>query len=203
MDRIKNGWPLAILLPFFIGMVALQLYVPASMIIEKETTLKKGTAYKFKTAPVDPYDPFRGKYVWLDFRNDWVNVASTDFYKRNETVYATVVNDSEGFAQIASVSRIKPQEGIDYMQVKTKNKAFENSQKLRVEFPFDRLYMEESKAYEAETSVRVAQRDTSHQTYALVKIYKGNAVLENVYIDDTSLKEFVEKKRLEKQQSNE
>lgn len=197
MDRIKNGWPLAILLPFFIGMVAVQLYVPAQMIIEKETTLKKGIAYKFKTAPVDPYDPFRGKYVRLEFRNNRIDVASSNFYKKGEDIYATIKNDPEGFAQIASISRIKPKEEMAYMKVKAGH-TFRNSLKLPLEFPFDRFYMEESKAYEAEKFTRTAQRDTSRATYALVKIYKGNAVLENVYIDDTPLKEFVEAKRLEK-----
>jgi len=43
------------------ALVALaQLYVPAKMVWNQESILEEGTEYKFKTAPVDPNDPFRG-----------------------------------------------------------------------------------------------------------------------------------------------
>ena len=56
-----------IIFPAFILLVLVQLFVPANMILEQEDILKNGTPYKFKTAPIDPYDPFRGKYVWLGY----------------------------------------------------------------------------------------------------------------------------------------
>ncbi len=39
-------------------MVLAQLYVPASMIFRNERVIREGTAFKFKTAPIDPNDPF-------------------------------------------------------------------------------------------------------------------------------------------------
>ena len=46
-------------------MVMVHLYVPAKMIFNKEAVLAQGKDYRFKTAPIDPYDPFRGKYIDL------------------------------------------------------------------------------------------------------------------------------------------
>ena len=48
-------------------LVCLQLFVPAKMIYDHEAILNKGKVFKFKTAPVDPSDPIRGKYITLQF----------------------------------------------------------------------------------------------------------------------------------------
>ena len=44
-----------------------QLAVPASLIWKRERTLRQGHVWKFRTAPVDPVDAFRGRYVALEF----------------------------------------------------------------------------------------------------------------------------------------
>lgn len=45
----------------------IQLAVPAFMIVRREHALSMGRAFKFRTAPVDPYDAYRGRYVALNF----------------------------------------------------------------------------------------------------------------------------------------
>ncbi|HUR30287.1 MAG TPA: GDYXXLXY domain-containing protein, partial [Saprospiraceae bacterium] len=79
-----------IILPIaFAIMVLVQLYVPASMIMESEKVLKEGKEFKFKTAPVDPTDPFRGKYVELNF--DAINFRGPirDTFNYGEMVYVS------------------------------------------------------------------------------------------------------------------
>ena len=49
----------------FSMMVIAQLAVPCWMAYSMETVLLQGTPWRFKTAPVDPYDIFRGKFVAL------------------------------------------------------------------------------------------------------------------------------------------
>lgn len=196
----KAGFPLKFLLPLFIAMIAIQLYVPAQMIFGKEKVLQNGTAYKFRTAPVDPYDPFRGKYVALDYRN--TRVTSNLPLEREQSVYAIIENDEKGFAKIQSISLTKPNKGQDYFEAEVDRvNRSETSNSARLRFPFDRLYMEESKAYEAEKLHRQMRRDTSHATYALVKIKDGTAVLEDVYVDEKSLKELVKERRLNTENS--
>ncbi|HMB62545.1 MAG TPA: hypothetical protein VKN36_05700, partial [Eudoraea sp.] len=65
------------------------------------------------------------------------------------------------------------------------------------DYPFDRFYMEESKANEAELTYRQSQRDTSKITYALVRIKNGEAVLKDVMIDGISIRELVKTKEEE------
>ena len=50
-----------ILLSVFILVALVQLFVPAKMILDREDILDMGKEYKFKTEPIDPNDPFRGK----------------------------------------------------------------------------------------------------------------------------------------------
>ena len=46
-----------------------QVGVIASQIISYERVLKEGEVFYFKVLPLDPYDPFRGRYVTLRFEN--------------------------------------------------------------------------------------------------------------------------------------
>lgn len=57
------------MLGIFIVVCVAQLLAPVSMIYTHETTLASGKMFKFKTAPVDPADVFRGKYVALRFED--------------------------------------------------------------------------------------------------------------------------------------
>ncbi len=50
-----------------------QVSIPLSMIYRSEKTLENGKVFLFKTAPVDPYDAFRGKYVQLGFEHSRVS----------------------------------------------------------------------------------------------------------------------------------
>lgn len=74
----------------------------------------------------------------------------------------------------------------------TKKETPENGPRtLTIHYPFDRYYMEESKAYDAELTYIQSQQDTSKITYALVSIKNGDAVLKDVMISGTSIKEIV------------
>ena len=42
-----------------------QWFVPGNMMIEMKRILSKGKAIKMQTAPIDPYDQFRGKFIKL------------------------------------------------------------------------------------------------------------------------------------------
>ena len=64
---------------------------------------------------------------------------------------------------------------------------------LHFSLPFNEFYMEESKAYNAELAHRKAQRDSlPNNTYALVYIKDGEAVLDNVFINEIPIATFVE-----------
>jgi len=180
------------ILAFFMVMVLAQLFVPAKMIWDREDIIKTGKLYKFKTRPVDPNDPFRGKYITLNYDANTYEVTDFSEWQRNEEVYVEFDTDKYGFAKIKSVYKEKPTD-ID-VYLKTKVNYISTYNKLTFDYPFDRYYMEESKAYEAEKTYAEVQRDTTKTTYALVHIKKGGAVLTDVLINEVSIREIVKKK---------
>lgn len=176
-------------------MALVQLYVPAKMIWDREEIIATGIAYKFKTAPIDPNDPFRGKYVSLSYDENSVVVENKEDWKSREDIYVYLTTDADGFAKIKSVSKEKPTAHQDFLKAKVYSVSGNN--KLTIDYPFDRFYMEESKAYDAELAYRKTQIDSSKTTYALVKIKDGEAVLKDVLIDGISIREIVKANRAE------
>lgn len=176
----------------FMAVVLLQLFVPAQMIFNQESILTNGNAYKFKTRPVDPNDPFRGKYITLVY--DIRQFETTDTtWVRGEELFVYIDTDSLGFTKIDTVSKsLLLENSKDYVMAEA-GSYWKRSNKLQINFPFNRYYMEESKAYDAEVAVRRNQRDTLNNTYALIFVKNGEAVLEDVIINDMSIKTYVEK----------
>jgi uncharacterized membrane-anchored protein len=160
--------------------------------------LDSGTEYKFKTAPVDPTDPFRGKYITLRYEGNRIDVENESDWIRGESVYVILNMDKDGFAKIKFISKEAPQYKVDHFKAKIRSVSSSGSNQVRIAYPFNRYYMEESKAEAAEKAYRELQRDTSHVAYATVSIKDGKALLKDVLIDGVSIKDIVEKERGEK-----
>ncbi|MEX0966863.1 MAG: GDYXXLXY domain-containing protein [Bacteroidia bacterium] len=180
-----------IIMIVFVMVALVQIYVPAKMIMDRENVLRTGTEYKFRTAPVDPSDPFRGKYITLNFAENTVGVQNEDDWVSGESVYLSLKTDEEGFVKINSVSKEKPDESEDFLKAKVWFVSGDTTNILTVQYPFDRYYMEESKAYPAELAYIDSQQNDSLETYALVRIKNGEAVLKDVLIDGISINEIV------------
>ena len=183
-----------LIFPGFILMVLVQLYVPAQMILGREDVIESGVAYKFKTRPFDPNDPFRGKYIRLSFEEERVVVDTTLKWISGEDVYAILGTHENGFAKIKGLSKVAPTGDQDYIKTTVRYSNY-SSNSVRITLPFDRFYMEESKAYDAEVLSRVSFRDTSKLVYALVNVKEGEAVMSNVFIDDVPISEAVKQKQ--------
>ncbi|WP_207511500.1 GDYXXLXY domain-containing protein [Longitalea luteola] len=183
------NWSLKILLPVFIIVALAQWLVPAQMIWEREVILKKGKIYRFLTAPVDPNNPFIGKYITLNIKEGAARVDRTFPTKHDQPVYVLLTVDNAGFAKIKSVSLIEPSKEEAYVKAKVNwilNTDHEEPL-ANIDYPFDEYYMEEHKAPKAELAYQQATRDSTSRTYVQVKIYKGNAVIEDVFINDKPL----------------
>jgi uncharacterized membrane-anchored protein len=176
----------------FLLLVLLQLWAPASMIYNRESVLKNGASYKFRTAPVDPGDPFRGKYIVLSFEEDSFVDTATIKWEVGEDVYVQLRTDTGGYARIRSLHKKKPA-AQNYIKAKVAFVGFDNVKEVFINWPFDRFYMEESKAFTAEQEYIKSTRDSSKVTYALVKVKKGEAVLENVFINNQPIANFINK----------
>lgn len=186
-----------LIIVFFALMCLAQWFVPGQMIYDQEKVISEGKIFKFKTAPVDPSDPFRGKYVTLNFEANSIGIVNPDEWQNAEDVYVSI-EESGGFARISTVSMYEP-EGTDYIKAKIDEVTDYTPYTLRVDYPFERFYVEESKAAEAERlywrskrgSTDTSTFDSTRVTYALVSVKKGKATLLDVMINDRSITDIV------------
>ena len=88
------------LISLFALVVVAQIAGPASLIAKHELTLRHGTRWKFRTAPVDPYDAFRGRYVALGFSENKVPIAPGAKIEADMDAYAVLGTDTNGFARL-------------------------------------------------------------------------------------------------------
>ena len=178
----------------FLVVVIIQLFVPAKMILGREDVLTTGTLYKFKTRPIDPNDPFRGKYITL--RYELNKAKSTDStWKRGDRIFVYLKEDSLGYAKLHSVSKAKIENNKDYFETKVKWRS-KTSNEVSFNLPFDRFYMEEFKAKPAEDAYNISSRERNiieKPTYALVAIKDGKSVLKNVFINEVPIADYIKK----------
>ncbi|MBC7747545.1 MAG: GDYXXLXY domain-containing protein [Methylotenera sp.] len=138
-----------IILLIFILVVIAQFYVPLQMVFNQEDIMKTGTEFKFQTAPIDPYDPLRGKYITFFFKKREITVQNNIKWRSSETVFATLITYKNGFAKISSISKIKPKNSESY--IKTKISLGYMNSKIIIDFPFNRYYMNEDSAKSRES----------------------------------------------------
>ena len=135
------------------------------------------------------------KYITLRYEEDVIEIQNEKDWIRGEIIYVFLTTDNEGFAKIKSVSKENPTDNQDFLKTKVSHVTGNGFNKLTIDYPFDRYYMEESKAYDAELTYRKSQLDTSQIAYALVSIKDGEAVLKDVLINGVSIREIVIKER--------
>ncbi|WP_341878016.1 GDYXXLXY domain-containing protein [Defluviitalea saccharophila] len=176
------------LLAVFIVIAVIQLAIPLSMIIRREITLSRGEVYKFQVEPVDPYDPFRGRYVDVRLKNDAL-IVSKDFESRpGQKVFVTLDKDQKGYAKFAGIQLEKPKQG-NYFATKILY-SFEDDygkQEIHVEIPFDRYYMEEKLAPKAEQ----VYREEIDNAYLTIRFLKGFGVVEQLFINEMPIEDYL------------
>lgn len=179
-----------IVLVLFVVLACIQLFVPAKMIFDGELILANGKEFKFRTAPVDPSDPFRGKYLTLQYKEDhYFSMGET--WNTGEKVYVELFTDTDGYAAIQYITKSQPVESKDYVIAKVDYQ--DTAQDLvYIHYPFDRFFVEESKAEAAEKRYNEQQSDSSTVTYALVNVKQGNALLKDIQINGRSILEMVD-----------
>lgn len=170
----------------FAILALVQLAAPASMILSHERTLAKGEAFKFRTAPVDPYDAFRGRYVALRFENSEAALAAGAAASPGQTVYATIETGDDGFARFGVAARMPP-EDKPYLKAKAGYSSGKGA--IGLQLPFDRFYMEESKAPAAEAAYRAHSRRGAQDAYVVVRVLEGAGVIEDLYVGGKSIQD--------------
>ncbi len=181
----------------FIAVALAQLAVPAWMIVRHERVMRGGEVFKFRTAPVDPRDPFRGEYVVLNFDassgewkdpHDGTDGTTDETFYADRTSFAMLARNDSDYAVITALSAEPPTNG-PYIMVKHWGAV--GSAVNRVELPFDRYYLEEGDGAKTESMLMPQWNDgvvsQPLPAFALVRVYEGEAVIEDLIVGDRSI----------------
>lgn len=169
----------------FAAVALAQLSVPVLMAWNRAQTLKHGRVWKFKTAPVDPVDALRGRYISLRF--DIEEFAATERVNHNKDVYVVLKEDANGFAAVDHLSDA-PVHGNDVVRAQAGGWS-EGKQHIR--FSFDRHWIAENIAREADAAYRDNSTRKNQNAFATVRVLDGDAALEQLYIGDQPLREYL------------
>jgi uncharacterized membrane-anchored protein len=169
--------------PIVFGLVAFtQLAVPGSLIWKREHTLRQGHIWKFRTAPVDPIDAFRGRYVALNFEIESQEIIPPPNLGYRQAVFVTLRQNGEDFAEIDQVSTSKPV-GDDFFEAQLTGKT--------VSMPFDKYWVTERDAPAAETAYRNLSRRGQQNAFVTVRVFRGDAAIEQLYLDNQPLADYL------------
>lgn len=182
-------------------LILVQLAIPFSMIQGREKILREGERFRFKTQPIDPADPFQGRYVSLRFKENfipWSEERKSELHYK-EPIYALIEVDQDGFAHFTGWSRKTPATGA-FLQTRRLWEKYTRStdssprqyEGFFIKLPFNRFYMDEAKAPRAEILAREAT--LTADCWAEVRILEGKAVLEDVMVGGQSLRELAAEK---------
>lgn len=164
-----------------------QLAVPLSMIAGREAVLQKGEVFRFRTAPVDPYDAFRGRYVALSLESREAPLGPEQDFRRGQRVFVAITNAPDGFAHLGEVGIVPPPDA-SYLSLRF---FYRNNDRARFHSFLDRYYIEESEAPRAEAAYREQNRGTNRNAYVQVRVRKGQAVIEDLFVGDRPILEVV------------
>ena len=177
-------------LAIFIVVALVHVSVPASVMWNRERTLRHGRVWKFRTAPVDPVDAIRGRYIALRFAAEiappQVEVSDRSI-KPDTLVYVSLKEDADGFAQIDQISETV----LRGDNIVTAETGYWAQNAPRVHFPFDRYWVTEKNAAAAERAYIENSREQKQNAYVPVRVRDGDATLEQLYIDGQPLPEYL------------
>lgn len=173
----------------FILVSLAQWAAPLSQIAKYERTLAQGTLIRLKCTAPDPYDPLRGRYLAVRPDQDEAGIAKGAQLRAGQSVYASLQTTEDGLTTLHELHALPPTEG-DYVRVIFN---WESDDKAKITWPFDRFYLNEALAPEADLWFAESIRDAKG-IIAEVRIHHGLAVLENLSFDGKSFRDILKER---------
>lgn len=180
-------------LGIFVLVAIAQLSVPAILAWGRIQTLAHGRVWKLKTAPVDPEDAVRGRYVMLRFDAE-DKYRQAEKLKSADYVYAILKEDVDGFAWIDHLSS-SPSPSDSAMKVEPGGYWDEQQ---RVVFPFRYFWLSEKRAPAAEQAYRENSKRGQQNAFVTIRIRNGDAALEQLFIDNKPLADYLREQSAKK-----
>jgi uncharacterized membrane-anchored protein len=169
------------------AIVIAQAIVPLYLTVKSEIILAQGKEFKFRVRPVDPYDPFRGRYTSLGMMQSAADVLYG--VPEEGSAYA-VLQVKDSFAETSYLTADRPAEGADYVQVRIDNiNTYNGKRTASFRYPFDRIFYNEKIAPEID-KVFWSFRGI---VYVTVFIKDGTANIGKLYFDGVEAEQYVKK----------
>ncbi|MFC5457874.1 GDYXXLXY domain-containing protein [Prosthecobacter fluviatilis] len=166
-----------------------QWAAPLSQIWTHEQVLAKGTLIRLMCQAPDPYDPLRGRYLAVRPDLQEVTVPAGVKVEKGMQVYVQLTSGADGLATLSGLSLTPPASG-DFIRVKAR---YVYNDKVSFDWPFDRFYINEKLAPEADKwfseNIRTAKGITAE-----VRVYNGRAVLADLSLDGKPFREILKER---------
>ncbi|MBP6312800.1 MAG: GDYXXLXY domain-containing protein [Flavobacteriales bacterium] len=181
---------------FFALMVAAQWFVPWNSIRGNERVLREGRSFNFRTAPIDPHDPFRGEYVTLRYDIEAKQLYADPAENWHQVHHAYIVLKTvDGYAAIDRLEKEEPNADVPYLNctIDAWNMT-DDSTMINVDLPFDRYYLEEGRGRRTEQLMVESMDDTTREmdAYVTVRVLEGEGVIEELVIGGKPLREWMD-----------
>ena len=157
--------------------------------------------FLFECAMRDPYDIMRGRYVQLSFDQGNITLPEnrSATYPRGLEVYAVLKEGEDGFAKIVDFVTTRNEVPQDGWPLRISSDAVWNTNwqpndenkriSYRVRFPFERYYVNEKLAPQAE---KVIRGESSTKVALKVRILEGGEfAVEDLLVDGRPLREVI------------
>jgi hypothetical protein len=178
---------------FAVAAVA-QWLLPLSGIWQHERVISRGTLVKIECGAPDPYDPLRGRY--LAVRPAQSTVSEPEGFPDGGgmvPVWAALEAGEDGLARIKSLSLV-PVSGPTVIALTARNSGTTNgTDTIWLAWPFDRFYLNERLAPDADKLVAERSRD-GKKTVAEVRLLDGQAILTDILLDGVSIRDVVKQR---------
>jgi hypothetical protein len=164
----------------------LQWAAPLMQISGHEKVIAEGALVSFRCQAPDPYDMLRGRFLAVRVLPETFELAGKSYFESGEFLYALIEPDADGLVVMKNLTREKPLSGV-FVKVKNLHTITEHA---RIEWPFDRFYLNEKIAPKADEWYRKNVRTPSAVT-AEVRVLNGKAVLVDLKLEGRSFKQIL------------
>jgi len=119
-----------------IATLCLVLAVLLSFILYNQWPFMTGETIVLATQPVDPFDPFRGQYMTINYEISRIDNA--EGFKEGDTAYVALKEDGQGIWRKESVAKSKPDKG-DFIRGDVTSV---NGNSIRIEYGIEQFFFE-------------------------------------------------------------
>ena len=140
-----------------------------SFIVYNGWPLWTGKKIVLDTLPVDPFDPFRGQYMIINYEISNLDVKG---FNEGDSIYANLDKDEQGVWRFQSASGSKPEKG-DFIKGNVKRVSGE---RIRVEYGVEQFFFERhAKLPTTNITVEVSVADSGRAKIVQL-LHKGEPV---------------------------